>query len=79
MGSDAQWVEATFLPNQRVPDGYEIGGEWGELPDWKVGFGCWYWWHRESGEYGPARRTKFEARRDAIEHARRVVFPPRIT
>ena len=68
MGGEPSWVPATFLPNQKVPDGYEIGGEWGELGDWKVGFGCWYWRKKDTDECGPPRRTKWEARRDAIEH-----------
>lgn len=68
------WVVATFLPNQKLPDGYEVGGEWGELRTprngKRVGIGCWHWWIPETTELGDPRATKWEARRDAINHAR---------
>lgn len=69
MCGEPQWVVARFLPNQRLPDGYEVGGEWGDIGDWKVGFGCWYWHKQQTGEFGMPHRTKWAARRDAIRHA----------
>ena len=71
MGSDAQWVVRQFAPNQALPDGYEVGGEWGETRDGRIGFGCFYWHKEDTGEHGEPRRTRWEARRDAIEHARK--------
>ena len=70
MGADAMWIVRGFSPNQALPPGYEVGGEWGETRDGRVGFGCYYWAKEATGEYGAPRRTRWEARRDAIAHAK---------
>jgi hypothetical protein len=40
MGGDPQWIPQD-VPG--VPDGYEIGAEWGELTNGEVGVGCYVW------------------------------------
>ena len=63
------WRAVRFVGNQALPAGYEVGGEWGEIGDGKVGVGCYYWSKPATMEYGEGRRTRWEARRDAIRHA----------
>ena len=64
------WQIVSFAPNQALPDGYEVGAEWGDIGEEKPGIGCYYWAIPKTDEHGEPRRTRWEARRDAIEHAR---------
>lgn len=65
-----EWFSVRFAPSQALPAGYEVGAEWGELRGGGVGVGCYYWTKRETMECGDPKRTRWEARRDAIEHAK---------
>lgn len=70
MGSDAIWRVCEWAPNQRLPDGYEVGSEWGDIGNGEVGVGCYYFVHEATWTIGLARRTRWEARRDAIAHSK---------
>jgi hypothetical protein len=69
MGGDPIWTTTNFADSQKLPDGYEVGREWGEGRNGKVGYGGWYFCHRKTHEFGPWRDDRWAARRDAIEHA----------
>lgn len=71
MGADTFWRTTKFPPRQALPDGYQVGREWGETRNGGVGYGAWYFVDTKTGDYGDCRRTRWEARRDAIEHSKR--------
>ncbi len=68
-----EWIPMRFAPSQALPDGYEVGAEWGERRDGTTGIGCYYW-SRETVdgriECGEPRATRWEARREALAHYR---------
>jgi hypothetical protein len=63
----------SFAPSQAPPAGYEIRCEWGERRDGTVGSGPYYWVKTDDNDqFGEPHATRWEARRDAIKHAKRV-------
>lgn len=63
------WQQKRFPKSQALPDGYEVGAEWGERRDGSVGIGCYYWHKPTTMEHGEPRETRWQARADAIVHA----------
>ena len=58
-----------FPHRQKLPDGYEVWGEWGEGADGEASIG-WYTWTDQSWTVvSKPFATRWEARRDAIRHA----------
>ena len=70
MGGDPIWREHTWAPNQKLPPGYVVGSEWGEIGNGRVGIGCYYFTYNYSDVVGVPRRTRWEARRDALAHSK---------
>jgi hypothetical protein len=61
MGGDPQWIPQD-VPG--VPDGYEIGAEWGELANGEVGVGCYSWASEDFSVGGDPFETPEAALRD---------------
>lgn len=58
-----------FSKRHRLPDGYEVWGEWGETDNGKTGIGCYTWSDRRWDVISEPFDTRWEARRDAIAHS----------
>lgn len=70
MGGEPIWRECRWPPNQALPENYVVGAEWGETRSGRIGVGCYYFVFGRDEVIGMPRRTRWEARRDALAHSR---------